>query len=212
MKYLALGDSISIDDYTGIADGGAVRQFAKLIGATEIQDLALDGATTSSVLQTMSLIKIRPDIVTITAGGNDLLQYSGVPEEVEVSQQAYLEDVAAGIVGNLVKIGSRLSALDCPVIMNTVYDPTDGDDSLAGELGMDAAWRFVFDQINSGIRSITTEHGFLLCDLERLFHGHGIPSQEPWLVMQVEPNHAGATAIAGEWHKIARAGVRHPTP
>ena len=34
MNYLALGDSISIDDYTEVAGGGAASQFARLIGAT----------------------------------------------------------------------------------------------------------------------------------------------------------------------------------
>ena len=30
--YLALGDSMSIDDYTGVAGGGAVNQFYRRLG------------------------------------------------------------------------------------------------------------------------------------------------------------------------------------
>ncbi len=51
MNYLALGDSISIDTYTGQADGGAASQFAKLIGTTEFQNLTRDGRTTAGVLE-----------------------------------------------------------------------------------------------------------------------------------------------------------------
>jgi len=38
------------------------------------------------------------------------------------------------------------------------------------------------------------EHGFLVADLERLFHGHGVGPNEPWFVQVIEPNLAGATA------------------
>ena len=43
MNYLALGDSISIDDYTGQAGGGAASQFARLIGATRFENLTMNG-------------------------------------------------------------------------------------------------------------------------------------------------------------------------
>jgi hypothetical protein len=46
------------------------------------------------------------------------------------------------------------------------------------------------------------EHGFLLVDLERLFHGHGTASNEPWFVQVIEPNLAGATAVAEHWYEL----------
>ncbi len=39
------------------------------------------------------------------------------------------------------------------------------------------------------------EHG-------RLFQGHGLASPEPWFVQVIEPNLAGATAIAEHWHDL----------
>src|SRR6478672_1456416 len=46
--YLALGDSISIDDYTGVHGGGAVSQLAHRLGA-ELVDRTRDGNTTHGV-------------------------------------------------------------------------------------------------------------------------------------------------------------------
>jgi len=43
---------------------------------------------------------------------------------------------------------------------------------------------------------------FLLADLERLFHEHGVTSDEPWFVNVIEPNLAGATAIAEHWYEL----------
>jgi hypothetical protein len=42
----------------------------------------------------------------------------------------------------------------------------------------------------------------MLSDLQALFRGHGIVSTEPWIVMQIEPNYAGATAIARQWREL----------
>lgn len=184
LHYLALGDSISIDDYTGMPGGGAVSQFARLIGADEVQDLTYDGCTTAGVLEALMLASLRPDVVTLTAGGNDLLMGMG-----------------GDLLGNLAKIAKRLAGFECPVIMNTIYDPTDGDDRLLGELGLPPATRPVYERVNDGIRVLARQHGFLLADLPRLFHGHGIGSRESWIVLQIEPNLAGATAIAREWYR-----------
>jgi hypothetical protein len=49
---------------------------------------------------------------------------------------------------------------------------------------------------------------------QRLSHGHGIASNEPWFVQMIEPNLAGASAIAEHWYELltsqapARAPIR----
>jgi hypothetical protein len=43
--YLALGDSISTDDHTGVRGGGAPSQLARKLGV-ELVDLTRDGNTT----------------------------------------------------------------------------------------------------------------------------------------------------------------------
>src|SRR5919202_1857927 len=121
--YLALGDSISIDDYTGVRGGGAPAQLARRLGA-DLVDLTRDGNTTQGVLADLVRAPDAADVVTLTAGLND------------------------------------------------------------------------------GIRTLAAEQGFLLADLERLFHGHGVASDEPWFVQVIEPNLAGATAIADHWYEL----------
>ena len=198
MNYLALGDSISIDEYTEVGSGGAASQFARLIGATHFQDLTRDGRTTAGVLESWPEITGTPNVVTLTAGGNDFLQ--GAFQAL--NSIAGWGRVAGEPLGHLEEIAARLAAFACPVIVNTVYDPTDGDDSRIASFGMATEARTAFNALNDGIRDLARRHGFLLADLEKLFQGHGAASRRPWIVQQIEPNLAGATAIAAEWNRL----------
>lgn len=56
--------------------------------------------------------------------------------------------------------------------------------------------------VNGGVEKLAGEYGFLLADLERLFHGHGVAANEPWFVNVIEPNLDGATAIAEHWYEL----------
>lgn len=67
--YLALGDSMSIDDYTGVRGGGAVNQFFRVLGKDwMLDDRTLDGCSMATVP-----LDGRGDLITLTIGGNDLL-------------------------------------------------------------------------------------------------------------------------------------------
>jgi lysophospholipase L1-like esterase len=192
MRYLALGDSISIDEYTGVRGGGAASQFAVRIDARgdDFQNLTSNGNLTEVVLEELDDVTIAPEVVTLTIGGNDL---------------ALLQHPAADILPRIAAIAARLAELRCRVIFNTVYDPTDGDDSVGEASGFLPSIRDDYNELNAGIKAIAAEHGFLLADLEALFHGHGIQAADTWFVQVIEPNLAGATAIAGEWHRLLTA-------
>jgi lysophospholipase L1-like esterase len=180
---------MSIDDYTGVRGGGAASQLARKLGASEFIDLTRDGQVTYGVMRDLARkYPSPPDIITLTIGGNDFL--GGDAPEL--------------IVANIREIGSGLAALGAKVIMNTVYDPTDGDDGLAAELGLAPQQRADFRVLNDGIREVAAKHAYILCDLESLFRGHGIGAAESWIVMGIEPNHGGATAIAEAWHGLLR--------
>jgi lysophospholipase L1-like esterase len=188
--YVALGDSISIDDYTGVAGGGAPAQLARTLGA-DLVDLTRDGNTTHGTLADLSGAPAAADLVTLTAGGNDLLA----------------GDLPRGILRRLDQIAERIEPLGARVIVNTVYDPSDGDNEVGRrELGLSRLaaleLRRRLNALNGGIRKLAAERGFLLADLERLFHGHGVASDEPWFVQVIEPNLAGATAIAQHWYEL----------
>ena len=172
-RYLALGDSISIDDYTGVRGGGAASQLARKLGA----DLARAPAAA--------------DVVTLTAGGNDLLG----------------GDPARAIARRLHQIVRRIQPLGGRVVMNTIYDPSDGDNDVGRrELGLSRPAAIVLrrrlNPVNGGIRRLARESGVVLGDLEHLFRGHGVASDEPWFVQVIEPNLAGATAIAEHWYQL----------
>src|SRR5829696_7916677 len=182
--YLALGDSISIDDYTGVRGGGAVSQLARKLGV-ELVDLTRDGNTTQGVLADLARAPAAADFVTLTAGGNDLL----------------LGHLPRAILRRLHQIAERIQPLGACVLVNTVYDPSDGDNDVGRrELGLSRLATIVLrrrlNAVNRGIAKLPAEHRFLLADLERLFHGHGVASNEPWFVNVIEPNLAGATAVA----------------
>jgi lysophospholipase L1-like esterase len=188
--YLALGDSISIDDYTGVRGGGAPSQLARKLGV-ELVDLTRDGNTTQGVLADLARAPAAADVVTLTAGGNDLLG----------------GDLPRVILRRLHQVAGRLQPLGARVVLNTVYDPSDGDNDLGRrELGLSRLatieLRRRLNAVNGGIAKLARERAFLLADLERLFHGHGVASNEPWFVDVIEPNLAGATAIAEHWYEL----------
>jgi lysophospholipase L1-like esterase len=137
------------------------------------------------------------DVVTLTAGGNDLLGL----------------DLARAILRRLHQIAPadraarRPEPLGARVIVNTIYDPSDGDNTVGRrELGLSRLatieLRRRLNAVNRGIAKLALERAFLLADLERLFHGHGVASEEPWFVNVIEPNLAGATAIAEHWCEL----------
>ncbi len=188
--YLALGDSISIDDYTGVRGGGAPSQLARKLGV-DLVDLTRDGNTTHGVLADLTRAPAAADIVTLTAGGNDLLG----------------GDLPRAILRRLHQIAQRIEPLGARVVVNTIYDPSDGDNDVGRrELGLSRLatieLRRRLNAANRGITKLAGEHGFLLADLERLFHGHGVASPEPWFVNVIEPNLPGATAIAEHWYDL----------
>jgi lysophospholipase L1-like esterase len=165
--YLALGDSISIDDYTGVRGGGAASQLARKL-SLELVDLTSDGNTTYGVLSDLARVPGAASVVTLTAGGNDLL----------------VGDLPGAILRRLRQIAQRIRPLGDRVLINTIYDPSDGDNDVGRhELGLSRLaaiqLRRRLNALNGGISRLADEYGFLLADLEQLFHGHGVASDQP---------------------------------
>lgn len=206
MRYVALGDSISIDLYTQVDGGGAASQLSRLLGAREFENRTFDGATTVGVLERdfTSGAPRKADVVTLTIGGNDLLAGAYARS---IGDRAAGQVALQQLLGNIDRLGALISGVGSRVVFNAIYDPTDGDDAHAAELGLTAEIRPVLTMVNGHLRAVAERHGFLFCDLEALFHGHGFWSQEPWMVFHIEPNLEGATQIAKAWHDAIRASA-----
>jgi lysophospholipase L1-like esterase len=188
--YLALGDSISIDDYTGVRGGGAASQLARKLDL-DLIDFTRDGNTTRGVIADLAQAPATADVVTLTAGGNDLLG----------------GDLPRTILHRLHQVALQIQPLGARVVLNTIYDPSDGDNAVGRrELGLSRLatieLRRRLNAVNRGIPKLARDRAFVLADLERLFRGHGITSNEPWFVQVIEPNLAGASAIAEHWYEL----------
>jgi len=76
--YLALGDSMSIDKYTGVPGGGVVNQLVKRLQARDgdcwdLIDRTYDGCVMAGV-PIIGWSQKTVELITITIGGNDILQ------------------------------------------------------------------------------------------------------------------------------------------
>ena len=169
--YLALGDSMSIDDYTGVPGGGAVSRFFRHLGPDwTLIDRTADGCTIDAVPTAD-----RGDLITLTIGGNDALGVIDRIAEQDVRQilrshRSLLEKIRAN------------NPRACFIVGNT-YTP---------DFPLPRSLRALLDLLNRGIAENVRRVDGRLADIYGAFEGH---TQE-WLVQQIEPNLAGATAIS----------------
>jgi lysophospholipase L1-like esterase len=235
--YVALGDSISIDEYAGgRGRGGASllfrnrdddfpqwcgRDLASLHPDARFSLLATDGATTRTLadvqLPRLARLPVRPTLVTLTVGGNDLLSaYGDTPSARLVV--AHVRDEVRRAVDRIV----AALAPDGRVVVGTVYDPSDGTGD-AGRLGLppwpDAV--AVIAELNGVLREVAQDAGAAVADIARHFTGHGLlagdparpdarpPSRDLWLCSVIEPNAWGASGVREAfWEAAGLPAVR----
>ena len=207
MLYIALGDSISIDEYpfreTGRRGLGAVSLFRRDLEKTYpgllFEDLTADGATSEDVLRwQLPRVKATDDdaIVTVTVGGNDMLMNLRSPRPPAA--------LVPGMIERLDRILSQIFAKlpRARVLLGTVYDPSDGTNVLYGErLDREAGWLAEF---NDAVRRIAkSDARITLIDIHQRFLGHGMsaPEQERWYWSGLifEPNARGAAEVRKMW-------------
>jgi lysophospholipase L1-like esterase len=221
--YVALGDSISIDDYSG----GPGRGGPSLLFANRDDDfpewrgrdlrtgdpdtsftlLATDGATTRTLLDAqlprLAALRVHPTLVTVTTGGNDLLGAYGdtvAARAVIASVQAALDRALTEITGGLAPSGR--------IVVGTVYDPSDGTGD-AVRLGL-PSWPDavgLIAELNDGLRRVAARHGAAVAEIAEHFCGHGLLAGDParrearpaerglWFCNLIEPNAWGASGV-----------------
>ena len=170
--YLALGDSMSIDDYTGVVGGGAVRQFHRWLGS----DWVLDDRTCDGCMIENVPTNARGDLITLTIGGNDLLW----------NREEYL---ARGLSRFDQKHLRLLQAIrrfnpNALFVVGDIYRPNAVISSREEE-GLAAA--------NRAIHANCLQVGACIAHIHDTFRGH----EHEYLCYQIEPTLKGAQAIAG---------------
>jgi lysophospholipase L1-like esterase len=179
------------------------RDLERLFPGLELLNLAEDGATIDDVA-TEELARLGHDsndpgiLLTLTAGGNDLLDalVSGQPLERAVRQidRRYADLIAM--------VREELPAVT--LVLTTVYDPTDGTGHLPGLESLGRLPLEYLHRFNDRVRELAreTEHT-LLADVHRHFLGHGVSAPEPdrwyWRRNLIEPNARGASEIRRVW-------------
>jgi lysophospholipase L1-like esterase len=172
--------------------------------------LAADGATTESVLhEQLQTLRALPGaaetLVTLTAGGNDLLGLIGASEPAgHAGVQAALRHLGE-IVARV-----RRALPRAVVLVANVYDPTDGSGSLEGTRLRPQELRWL-GEFNDGVAGLCRERDTRLVDLHRHFAGHGVsaPAERRWYWTGslIEPGFVGASEIRRLW-LAALAGPR----
>lgn len=180
--YLALGDSMSIDLYTGVTGGGAVAQLHRSLGRDwALTDFTQDGCVIDAVPRAH-----HGELITLTIGGNDL--YQGQMRWLQEGLRAF-DAAHRSLLGDL-----RGNNPQARLIVGNVYAP---------QFELDAARLALLDEANAMIATNTSAVGAQLADLRAAFRGH----EATWLCRLIEPSLEGATAIAALFREGARGAT-----
>lgn len=167
--------------------------------------LAQDGATIGDIFgeQLPELEEdYEPTLVTLTAGGNDLLSaFANKPRHDLLERIA--RDVAEAY--DFLVDAIRRVRPNAGILLTTIYDPSDltgrvpGVLENAGQMPLD-----VLDGLNDRIRRLAEgTPGVALADVHAHFLGHGVtaPEQDRWYWRRspLEPNARGASEVRHMW-------------
>jgi lysophospholipase L1-like esterase len=166
-------------------------------------NLAEDGAMIDDVT-TEELARLGHDssepglLLTLTAGGNDLLDALStgrkLDQAVQRIQRRYIELVET----------MREEVPRATLVLTTVYDPTDGTGALPGMERFGSLPLEYLDQFNEHVRETADSMaGTVLADVHRHFLGHGVTArgadQWYWRRNMIEPSARGASEIRRVW-------------
>lgn len=169
----------------------------------EFLGLAEDGAMLDDVateeLARLGRDSADPDILlTLTAGGNDLLDALAAGRGLESAVGL----VSRRFVDLVETVREELSR--ATLVLTTVYDPTDGTGRLPG---LESYGRLPLEHLERFNETVRRTAGSLprtlLADVHRHFLGHGVRASEPdrwyWSRNLIEPNARGASEIRRVW-------------
>lgn len=221
MIYIALGDSISIDDYPdqelGSKGNGAATLLAghmlRRLHITGFVNCTADGASIADVMrrQLPRVQKYRKEevVITITMGGNDISFNSMRLKNRNVAGVLFrdmMTKVQHDYVNGVCEI--RRQFPNSLLILNTLYDPTDGTGLLPESCGM---WAEIGTQYSYGRRQLGQFiynwgrhlNFAVVADIFKLFDGLGMADGNRldmyYNKFMIEPGFVGARKIARLW-------------
>ena len=168
-------------------------------------NLAEDGATTFDFLDTRYLDLIKDtstqlSIITITLGGNDLLQL--LANRID-NMEAAVAEILVRYEGVMTLLVQALPRAVC--VLSTIYDPSDGSGDLPGFGNVNEKLHWL-DFLNQGIKASAKKHCALVVDTHAHFLGHGLsaPQSERWYWAPsiIEPGARGASELRRLWYDI----------
>ena len=175
----------------------------------ECRFLASDGATTEDVrasqLGALDGVDASGEaVVTLTAGGNDLLSLIGAADRAGDAGVARLLRNLEAIVDT---VRDRLPR--AVILVANVYDPTDGTGDLDGHRVRPQEMRWLRDG-NAGVGRLCAERGARLIDVHGHFAGHGRSAPPAgrwyWTGSIIEPGVVGASEIRRLWLSALELG------
>lgn len=192
----------------------AGNDLVSLYPGIKFADLSFDGATIESLLDHKFQAKLAhyehsKDIITVTVGGNDLLEALNAFEMKRIKS---LEESLLKIQNNFEKLLSSFEKI-CPkskFIITTLYDPTDdtGIMPCARELHSEFDVKYL-TSFNQFVRNSASHHGFSVADVYWHFMGHGSMCGHEsnfwyWKPHPIEPGLTGASEIRRVWLDVIR--------
>lgn len=221
-SFVALGDSFTegVGDPAGGPCRGWADRFAEHLAARRpdlrYANLAIRGKLLGEVIdeQIPAAVAMRPDLISIAAGGNDLLRFRADPDNLAATFESAI---------------ARLTATGATVMAFTGFDP-----SAFPVLRLIRGRAAIY---NMHVRAIASRYGCLLADLwpmrvltdrrmwapDRLHlapDGHrrvallacevaGVPAPQDWrLPLAAAPVTPGALGAASEWLTARRADLQ----
>lgn len=172
-------------EFLGLAEDGA------MIDDVATEELARIGRDSSD-----------PDIlITVTAGGNDLLDALAARHDLESAV-----GLASRRFVDLVET-VREELPRASLILSTIYDPTDGTGRLPGLESYGCLPLEHLERFNDTVRrTAASSPRTMLADVHRHFLGHGVraPERERWYWSRnlIEPNARGASEIRRVWWTV----------
>ncbi|MGE0434291.1 MAG: SGNH/GDSL hydrolase family protein [Planctomycetota bacterium] len=216
--YASIGDHLSIDEYTGVEDGGAASLLFHNVGEmwpdydgldlastfpnAQHEALAINGTSLENILRDqLPELPKAAKLVTVTAGTEPLLRSLTrfAPGFVE-------KDLLRAVVDNIVERYNavleavRKKAPDALIIYTNLYDPTDNKGKFKGWYDWPGFPAFV-KKANERLAAIGPPHGAKLADIHKAFKGHGMasPADRRYLGNVMEVNARGAHEIRTLW-------------